>query len=186
MFGTNGRFYTLGCDGLPGGRGNGEPLRLMIELGGDADVVSMMVHRPGARMLVASDAGRGFIVAENDVLAQTRNGKQVLNLGTGEEAASCVTIPEGADSVAVIGENRKMLIFGLDELPEMTRGKGVMLQRYRDGGMGDVKVFARADGLSWRAGTRTRTETNLLGWIGKRGGAGRLPPPGFPRANRFT
>ena len=186
VFGTNGRFYTVGCDGLPGGRGNGEPLRLMIELGGDADVVSMMVHRPGARVVVASDTGRGFIVAENDVLAQTRNGKQVLNLGAGEEAARCVSIPEGADSVAVIGENRKMLVFGLDELPEMTRGKGVMLQRYRDGGMGDVKVFARADGLSWRAGTRTRTETNLIGWIGKRGQAGRLPPAGFPRANRFT
>ena len=183
VFATNGRFYTMACDKLPGGRGNGEPLRLMIDLGNEHDFVDLLVHDPARKLLVASSAGYGFVVAEKDLVAQTRNGKQVLNLPNGAEAAICRAVT--GDSVAVIGQNRKLILFGLDELPEMTRGKGVMLQRYRDGGVADVKCFTKAEGLSWRIGERTRTETQLTEWWGKRAQAGRLPPPGFPRSNRF-
>ncbi len=184
VFATNGRFYTVGCDKLPGGRGHGEPLRLMIDLEGGFDVVTMFIHQPGRRLLVASDAGRGFLVDEDDVVAQTRNGRQVLNLDSGEEAASCAVLEPIHDSVAVIGENRKLLIFGLDELPAMTRGRGVILQRYQDGGLIDVKTFRLDEGLTWRQGSRTRTETDLTAWQGKRGQAGRLPPRGL--SGRFT
>ncbi len=186
VFATNGRFYTLGCDKLPGGRGHGEPLRLMIELANGHDTVDMFVHRPGGRRLVVSDKGRGFVVEENEVIAQTRNGKQVLNLGAGEEAAACTPIEAGDDAVAVLGQNRKLLIFRLDELPEMSRGRGVILQRYSRGGLADIKIINLAGGLSWRLGERTRTETDLKPWLGKRAQAGRLPPKGFPRLNRFT
>lgn len=187
VFATDGRFYTIGCDKLPGGRGHGEPLRLMIDLANGHDVVTLLVHKPGRRLLVAAESGRGFLVEEEGVIAQTRAGKQILNLGDGEEAAVCVPVAEGADSLAVIGDNRKLLVFGLDEVPVMTRGRGVILQRY--GGKGeltDALTFKLADGLSWPAGTRTRTETNLTPWHGKRAQAGRLPPGGFPRSNRFT
>ena len=186
IFATNGRFYTLGCDRLSGGRGHGQPLRLMIDLGNGHDAVNMFVHRPGRRLLVASEAGRGFLVDETEVIAQTRNGKQVLHLGAGEEAAVCVSVEEGADAVAVVGENRKLLVFGLDELPGMARGRGVILQRYGTGGLADAKTFRLADGLSWRTGERTRTETDLRPWLGKRAQTGRRPPKGFSRANRFT
>ncbi len=187
VFTTNGRFYTVGCDKLPGGRGNGEPLRLMIDLDAGHDVVGLLVHRPGGRLLVAGESGRGFVVEEDGVVAQTRAGKQILNLADGEEAALCVPIGDGADSIAVVGSNRKLLIFGLDEVPVMTRGRGVILQRYGKGGLiADAIAFKFADGLSWPAGTRTRTETNLAPWHGKRAQAGRLPPGGFPRSNRFT
>ena len=187
VFATDGRFYTIGCDKLPGGRGHGEPLRLMIDLANGHDVVTLLVHKPGRRLLVAAESGRGFLVEEESVIAQTRAGKQILNLGDGEEAAVCVPVADGADSLAVIGDNRKLLVFGLDEVPVMTRGRGVILQRY--GGKGeltDALTFKLADGLSWPAGTRTRTETNLTPWRGKRAQAGRLPPGGFPRSNRFT
>ena len=185
-FATNGRFYMLATDKLPGGRGFGEPLRLMLDLANDQDVVSLMVHVPGRKLLVASADGRGFMVPENDVIAQTRSGKQVLNLASGIEAAVCAMVGEATDSIAVVGENRKLLIFPLDELPEMTRGRGVILQRYKDGGLSDVKAFRLADGLTWAAGAgRTRTENDLTAWIGRRAQAGRLPPGGFPRSNRF-
>ena len=183
VFGTNGRFYTLGCDRLPRGRGFGEPLRLMIGLGNDQDVVAAFVHRGEGRLLVAASDGRGFLVEVAEVIAQTRQGKQVLNLGGGAEAAVCVAAV--GDSVAVVGENRKLLLFALDELPVMTRGRGVILQRYRDGGMSDTKVFTRGAGLTWRSGERTRTHSELGDWLGKRGQSGRLPPTGFPRSNRF-
>ena len=183
VFGTNGRFYTLGCDRLPRGRGFGEPLRLMIGLGNDQDVVAAFVHRGEGRLLVAASDGRGFLVEVAEVIAQTRQGKQVLNLGGGAEAAVCVAAV--GDSVAVVGENRKLLLFALDELPVMTRGRGVILQRYRDGGMSDTKVFTRGAGLTWRSGERTRTHSELSDWLGKRGQSGRLPPTGFPRSNRF-
>ncbi len=187
VFATNGRFYTVGCDKLPGGRGNGEPLRLMIDLDAGHDVVGLLVHRPGGRLLVAGESGRGFVVEEDSVIAQTRAGKQILNLADGEEAAVCAQIGAEADSVAVVGSNRKLLIFGLDEVPVMTRGRGVILQRYGKGGaIADAIAFKFADGLTWPAGTRTRTETNLAPWHGKRAQAGRLPPGGFPRSNRFT
>ncbi|MEJ2014619.1 MAG: DNA topoisomerase IV subunit A [Limibacillus sp.] len=188
VFATNGRLYTLGADKLPGGRGFGEPLRLMIDLPNDQDVIAMMLHRPGGKLLVASSEGQGFLVPEEEVIAQTKNGKQVLNVSDGAEAQVCRPLPEGADSVAVVGDNHKLLIFPLEELPEMTRGKGVRLQRYKDGGLADAKCFRLAEGLSWTmggAGDRTRTETELTDWLGKRASAGRLPPRGFPKNNRF-
>ena len=184
LFATNGRFYTLGADRLPGGRGFGEPVRLMIDLPNDQDIVALFVHQDGVKRLVASSDGRGFVVAESEVLAQTKNGKQILNVAAGEEAAVCRAV--GGDSVAVVGVNRKLLVFPLEELPEMTRGRGVILQKYRDGGLSDAKTFTLAEGLSWAAGVgRTRTETNLTAWQGKRAQAGRLPPTGFPKSNRF-
>jgi topoisomerase IV subunit A len=184
VFGTNGRFYTLGVDKLPGGRGHGEPIRLMIDLGNDQELVAMFVHKPGRKLLVASADGRGFIVPEDEVVAQTRSGKQVLNLADGIEA-SAVTPVEG-DTVAVVGENRKLLLFPLAELPEMTRGRGVILQRYKDGGLSDVKCFAYKEGLTWKQGERQRTETDIAAWRGERGQAGRLPPQGFARSNKFA
>jgi topoisomerase IV subunit A len=183
VFGTNGRFYTIGVDKLPGGRGHGEPIRLMIELGNDQELVALFVHEPGRKLLVASADGRGFVVPEDEVMAQTRAGKQVLNLADGVEATACAFV-EG-DTVAVIGENRKLLLFPLKELPEMTRGRGVILQRYKDGGLSDVKCFAYAEGLTWRQGDRQRSETGLAEWRGERGQAGRLPPQGFTRSNKF-
>ena len=185
VFATNGRFYTLGADRLPGGRGFGEPLRLMIDLPNDQDVVSLFVYQAGRKLLVASADGRGFVVNEDDVLAQTKNGKQVLNLGSGVEATVCA--PVTGDSVAVVGENRKLLVFPLAELPEMARGRGVIMQKYKDGGLSDAKTFEMKAGLDWEAGAgRTRVETKLLAWIGKRAQAGRLPPNGFPKANKFS
>lgn len=184
VFATNGRFYTLACDKLPGGRGNGEPLRLMIDLGNDEDVVAMMVHEPERKLVVASADGRGFIVNEAQVIAQTKGGKQVLNVSGDVEATACAVV--AGDHVAVVGENRKLVIFPLAELPEMTRGRGVLLQRYKDGGLSDVSVFPLADGLKWRQpGGRERTETDLMAWLGKRGAAGRLPPRGFPKTPKF-
>ncbi len=185
IFATNGRFYTLGCDKLHGGRGHGEPIRLMIDLGNEFDLVEMAIHDPKRHLILGSDAGRGFRIAEKDVIAQTRNGKQVLNLGQGEEASICVEIPAGADSVACLGENRKLLIFPLKELPEITRGRGVIFQRYQSGGLADVLAFKLANGLTWRIGEKTRTETAIAQWCGKRAQIGQLPPRGFSRHNRF-
>jgi len=184
VFGTNGRFYTLGIDKLPGGRGHGEPIRLMIDLGNDQDLVAMFIHDPKRKLVVASHDGRGFVVPEGDIVAQTRAGRQVLNLGDGVEAAACA--PVEGDTVAVVGENRKLLLFPLSELPEMTRGRGVILQRYKDGGLSDVKTFNYKEGLTWRQGDqRSRTETALGDWRCERGQAGRLPPQGFARNTKF-
>ena len=185
VFGTNGRFYTIAVDRLPGGRGHGEPLRLMIDLPNDDDVVELFPYRPSMELLVAASDGRGFVVDGKEAVAQTRAGKQVLTRGEGAVARICAQA-EGGDAVACVGDNRKMLIVKLDDIPLMTRGRGVILQRYRSGGLADCKVFRLADGLSWRQGeSRTRTETDLGPWLGSRGGAGRLVPAGFPRANRF-
>jgi topoisomerase-4 subunit A len=184
LFASNGRFYTLGGDKLPRGRGHGEPLRLMIDLPNDAEIVVLSIYRPNIRLLVASSGGKGFLVKSEEVLAQTRAGKQILNLGDGETAAYCLAIGT-QDAVAVIGRNRKLLLFKLDEIPEMTRGRGVILQKYRDGGVSDIKLFTLADGLSWSLGDKTRTETNLILWLGKRATVGRTPPVGFPRNNKF-
>ncbi len=183
-FGTNGRFYTIPCDRLPNGRGHGEPLRLMIDLGNDRDIAQLLVHEPGSNLAVAASDGRGFAVPEDAVVAQTRSGKQVLNLSPGVEAQVCVRA--NGDSVAAVGSNRKLLIFPLSELPEMTRGRGVIMQRYTEGGLSDLIVFDLADGLSWRSGQRTRREAALDRWIGKRGQVGRIVPKGFPRSNRFS
>jgi topoisomerase-4 subunit A len=184
VFGTNGRFYTLACDKLASGRGHGEPLRLMVDLPQDRDVAGIRVHRAGGMLLVASADGRGFVVKEEDALAQTRAGRQVLNLAEGVEAVTAV--PAEGDHVAALGRNRKLLVFPLKDVPVMARGRGVILQKHKDGGLADVKVFRLADGLSWKSGeNRTRTEMDLRAWIGARAQAGRLPPTGFPRANRF-
>ena len=185
VFGSNGRFYTLSAANLPGGRGMGEPVRLMVDLPNEAEIVDLFIHKPGRKLLVASSAGDGFIVPEDDVVAQTRSGKQVLNVRGDVRAQVCK--PVAGDHVACVGENRKVLVFATDELPEMGRGKGVRLQKYKDGGLSDATTFDLADGLSWRdpAG-RTRTETELAEWLGKRAGAGRMAPRGFPRDNRFT
>ena len=186
LFGTNGRFYTVPCDKIPRGRGNGDPVRLIMELGTEDDVVDLFVHEPGRILLVASSDGRGFLVSEDQVIAQTRAGKQVLNVARGAEAQVCAMVPDGADSVAVVGDNRKLIVFPLAELSTMTRGRGVLLQRYKDGNLSDAVAFNRTAGLSWRSGDRTRTETDLAAWIGKRAQAGRLAPKGFPRSNRFA
>ena len=185
VFGSNGRFYTLGAANLPGGRGMGEPLRLIVDLPNEAGIVDLFIHAPDRKLLVASTAGDGFVVPENDVLAQTRTGKQVLNVRGAVRALVCR--PVTGDHVACVGENRKVLVFPLDELPEMGRGKGVRLQKYKDGGLSDATTFGIADGLTWLdpAG-RTRTETELAEWAGKRAGSGRMAPRGFPRNNRFT
>ncbi|XHY16015.1 DNA topoisomerase 4 subunit A (plasmid) [Pseudoseohaeicola sp. NH-UV-7] len=185
VFGANGRFYTLSGANLPGGRGMGEPLRLMVDLPNDAEIVGLYIHKPDRKLLVASSAGDGFIVPENDVVAQTRSGKQVLNVRDGVRALVCT--PVAGDAIAVVGENRKVLVFMADELPEMGRGKGVRLQKYKDGGLSDAASFTLAEGLSWSdpAG-RTRTETDLGEWTGKRASAGRMAPRGFPRDNKFT
>jgi len=184
-FGSNGRFYTISAANLPGGRGMGEPLRLMVDLPNEVQIVDLFIHKPDGKLLLASSAGDGFIVPETEVVAQTRSGKQVLNVRGDVRALVCKTVT--GDTVAAVGENRKVLVFALDELPEMARGKGVRLQKYKDGGLSDATTFTRADGLSWLdpAG-RTRTETDLDEWTGKRASAGRMAPRGFPRDNKFN
>ena len=185
IFGTNGRFYTVSASNLPGGRGMGEPLRLMVDLPNDAEIVDIFAHVADRKLLVASTAGDGFVVEENDVVAQTRTGKQVLNVRGDVSALVCK--PIAGDTVACVGENRKVLVFDIDELPVMGRGKGVRLQKYKDGGLSDATTFVLAEGLSWKdpAG-RTRTETDLAEWTGKRAGTGRMAPRGFPRDNKFN
>ena len=185
VFGANGRFYTISASNMPGGRGMGEPLRLMVDLPNESEIVGIFIHKPDRRLLVASSAGDGFVVPENDIVAQTRSGKQVLNVRDGVRAIVCT--PMYGDAVAVVGENRKVLVFMADELPEMGRGKGVRLQKYKDGGLSDATSFTLAEGLSWSdpAG-RTRTESELAEWTGKRASAGRMAPRGFPRDNKFN
>ncbi len=187
LFTTGGKFYTLGGDRLPGGRGHGEPVRIMVDMDNDQDIVSAFVHDPEGRLLVASTAGNGFVVPQGEISANTRKGKQVMNVKLPVEATLCV--PSVGDHVAVIGKNRKLLVFPAVQLPEMTRGKGVRLQRYKDGGIADVKMFNMADGLTWTdsAGrTHTKTQDELREWMGDRAQAGRLAPKGFPRSGRFT
>ena len=183
IFAENGRFYTLGCDKLPKGRGFGEPLSLMLDIPAEVALVNILKAVSG-KLVVASDKGHGLVVDMDSAMAQTRGGKQVLNLPSGARAVVCC--PADGDHIAVVGQNRRLLVFPLNELPEMTRGKGVILQRYKDGLLADVKVFSLADGLSWQMGERTRTESELLAWQGRRGSAGRMPPTGFPRPARFT
>ena len=186
VFATNGRFYTLGGDKLPAGRGYGEPVRMMVDLPNDADIVAMFVHEKEKMLIVASDDGRGFQIPSDEILAQTKTGKQILNVKGAVEGLVCYQLGAGDDHVAVIGQNRKLLVFPLEELPQLGRGKGVILQRYKDGGLSDLKTFKIEEGLSWDYGDKTRTETELLPWIGKRASAGRMPPNGFPRSNKFN
>ncbi|MEA2875255.1 MAG: topoisomerase subunit [Hyphomicrobiales bacterium] len=187
MFATNGRFYTLEGAKLPGGRGHGEPVRLFIDLEQEGDIVTMFPFVGGRKFIVASHQGRGFVVSEDEVLGTTRKGKQVLNVKAPDEARA-VSVVEG-EQVAVIGENRKMVIFPIEQLPEMSRGSGVRLQRYKDGGLSDVKTFQGADGLTWTDGAGrafSLTLKELSDWRGNRADAGRLAPKGFPRSNKFS
>lgn len=195
LIGSNGRVFTLSAANLPGGRGMGEPVRLIVDLPNEAEIVDLIVHKPGAKLLLASSAGDGFIVPENDIIAQTRTGKQVLNVKDGA-VAECVRRVAG-DHVAVISKNRRFLVFPISEVPELGRGKGVRLQKYSqargaqgtlelDGGLSDIVTFNLEEGLSWTmGGGNTRTEKDLSQWIGKRAGVGKQPPHGFPRDNKF-
>ena len=186
LLSTNGKFYTLDASKLPGGRGHGEPIRLFIDMEQDADIVTLFVNKGERKFLVASRDGQGFIVNEDDCVGNTRKGKQVLNVSPPNEARA-VTLVSG-DTVAVIGENRKMLIFPIDQVPEMARGRGVRLQKYKDGGLSDIVTFAAADGLTWRDSASrefSATMKELADWRGNRADAGRLPPKGFPKSNKF-
>jgi len=189
LFASNGRVYTLAGDKLPSARGFGEPVRLFIDLDAEVDIVQLLVARPEAKLLIASSDGKGFVTSGDATLAETRKGKQLVNVRQGARVAVIKPIPASADAVAVVGENRKMIVFPLAELPELARGQGVTLQRYRDGGLSDATAFSLADGLSWALGGETgrvRTESDLSSWRAARGAAGRMPPIGFPRNNRFT
>src|SRR3954451_8218754 len=189
LFASNGRVYTLAGDKLPSARGFGEPVRLFIDLDAEVDIVQLLIARPEMKLLIASSDGKGFITNGEATLAETRKGKQLVNVRPGARVAVVRAVGAGADAVAVVGENRKMLVFPLAELPELGRGQGVTLQRYRDGGLSDAIAFTLAEGLSWALGGesgRVRTETDLSSWRAARGAAGRMPPIGFPRSNRFS
>ena len=194
LMGSNGRFYTLSAANLPGGRGMGEPVSLMIDLPNDAEILTLFIHRPGEKLLVASAEGNGFVVPENDVVAQTRSGKQVLNV---KDTVAAICKPVAGDHVAICSENGKFLVFPLSELPEMGRGKGVRLQKYNlargrqgslelDGGLSDLTTFVWSEGLSWEmGGGKTRHEPDMSEWLGKRAGVGKRPPYGFPKDYKF-
>jgi topoisomerase-4 subunit A len=187
LFSSSGKFFTLEASKLPGGRGNGEPVRLMADMDAADAIVALFAHLPGTRLLLASTDGDGFIVPSDECVATTRKGKQVLNVKAPVEALVCSEIPPGADHVAAIGDNRKMLIFKISELSEMSRGKGVRLQKFKDGGLSDARAFKLADGIAWTdASGRNWNVSDLDEWIGERAQAGRLPPRGFPKNNRFT
>lgn len=184
---TGGKFYTIGADRLPGGRGHGEPVRIIVDMENDQDILTAFVHEPGRKLFLSSYLGNGFVVDEAEVIANTRKGKQVMNVKTPDEAKLC--IPVAGDHVAIVGENRKMLVFALSEVPEMARGKGVRLQRYKDGGVSDIKIFTLAEGLTWQDSaerTFNRSKEELLEWTGARASAGRMVPKGFPRTGKFV
>jgi len=188
LFASNGRVYTLAGDKLPSARGFGEPVRLFIDLDAEVDIVQLLIARPDMKLLIASSDGKGFVTSGEATLAETRKGKQLVNVRPGANVAVIRAVAENADAVAVVGENRKMVVFPLSELPELARGQGVTLQRYRDGGLSDAIALRLEEGLSWTLGGesgRTRTETDLAPWRAARGAAGRMPPIGFPRNNRF-
>ncbi len=184
----NGRLYTLGCDKLPGARGFGEPIRTMIDIDAGAEIVALLVYRPKAQLLLASDAGRGFAAEADELLAETRKGRGVMTTKPGVKLAVVREIPPEHDHIAVVGDNRKLVIFSLEELPVLAKGQGVTLQRYRDGGLADAITLKLDEGLSWKMGGdtgRTRTEGDMMMWKVARGAAGRMPPTGFPRDNKF-
>ena len=186
VFTTGGKFYLLGADKLPGGRGHGEPIRIMVDLENDQDIVTAFIHDPNRKLLVLSHEGNGFIVPEGETAANTRKGKQVMNVKLPDEAKFC--LPVAGDHVAIVGENRKLLVFPLTEVPELGRGKGVRFQKYKDGGVIDVKTFALADGLTWQDTADrqfNRKNAELTEWIAARATAGRMVPKGFPRTGKF-
>lgn len=185
LFATNGRFYTVAGDKLPPGRGYGEPVRLMVDLPNDADVLKVFVYDPEQKFLLASDEGHGFIVPASEILAQTKNGKQVLNVGNGSEAKICAVVEPGHDYIATIGTNRKMLVFKLSEVPEMAKGKGVILQKIKDGTLSDAKTFKLKEGLTYTMAGSEKKVGDIKPWIGERAQAGKLPPNGFPKSPKF-
>lgn len=186
LFASNGRFYTIGVDKLPRGRGYGEPLSLTVDMGPSGTIVALRPYREDERYLVASGSGYGFVVAASEILAQTKNGKQILNVPEGDAAVVCVPVPPNADHVAVIGTNRKMLIFPLSDVPEMAKGKGVMLQKYHGGKLSDAQAFKKKEGFVWSKGGKERTETEIKMWVMARGNQGYQPPHGFPASNKFN
>jgi topoisomerase-4 subunit A len=184
---TGGKFYTIGANNLPGGRGHGEPIRIIVDMENDQDIVTAFVHNPQAKLFLSSHDGNGFVVPEAEVIANTRKGKQVMNVKAPDEARHCV--PVIGDSLAIVGENRKLLVFPLTEVPELGRGKGVRLQRYKDGGVSDIRVFTMEQGLTWQDASGrsfTRGKLELLEWVGPRASAGRMVPKGFPRSGKFS
>ncbi|HKX78160.1 MAG TPA: DNA topoisomerase IV subunit A [Novosphingobium sp.] len=184
----NGRFYTLGADKLPSARGFGEPLRTVIDIDADASIVAVFVHRPKLQLLLASNAGKGFVAESEELLAETRKGRGVVSVKPGVKLSVVREIPAEHDHVAVVGDNRKLVLFALSEMPIMSKGQGVTLQRYRDGGLSDATTLKLDEGLSWAMGGetgRTRTATDMVLWKVARGAAGRMPPSGFPKNNRF-
>jgi topoisomerase-4 subunit A len=186
LFSTGGKVFTIGADRLPGGRGHGEPVRLIVDMENDQDIATAFVYQGGRKLLLASHQGYGFVAPEDELVANTRKGRQVMNVKSPDEAEKA--IPVEGDHVAVVGENRKLLVFPLAQVPEMGRGKGVRLQRYKDGGLSDIKTFALADGLTWQDSsgrTFTRPREELSEWLGDRAAAGRLAPKGFPRTGKF-
>ena len=183
IFDTAGKFYTIPANEIPSGRGFGQPVRLMIDLGIADSVSSMFVFEPGASYVIASNTGRGFIVDENHILAQTRTGRKIMNLADGESSVFCKKVT--GNMVAIIGENRKLLVFKLEEIPSMARGRGVTLQKYKDGNMSDIQIFNEEDGFTYTRAGGTKTETDLLGWLGHRAQIGKLAPFGFPKNNKF-
>ncbi len=190
MVADNGRFYTLAADKLPGGRGFGDPLRVMIDLDAAATIIDLFAHQPGSKLLLASREGKGFIVAGEQCLGSTKTGKQIMRPKDKDKLAVCRKIADAQDYIACVGDNSKLLLFKRDELPEMSGGQGVQLQKYKDGGLADAIAFTRADGLSWAMGgdsgrTRTWPGNEMADWIGARAQAGRLPPAGFPKSNKF-
>jgi topoisomerase-4 subunit A len=184
LLATDGRVFTLRAGELPRGRGDGQAVRVLVEMGAQDEVAALFVLRDGARYLLASDAGRGFVAQSEALLAEKRTGKQVLNLKPGERALLCA--PAEGDHLAVVGTNRRLLVFPLAQVPVMARGQGVALQKYKDGKLADAIGFWLADGLSWPLGERVRTEANVGPWLGERGQAGRMVPNGFPRSGRFS
>ena len=183
---TNGKVFTLDAAKLPGGRGFGDPIRLMVDMDEGADVVAAFPYRAGAKLLLVGSDGRGFVAPADDIVANTRKGKQVLTVDA--PAKAVVAVEAEGDYVAIVGENRKLLVFPITQLPEMARGKGVRLQRYKDGAVSNAKAFTLSEGLTWKDSsgrTWTVSAADLKDWIADRAEAGRLPPKGFPKNNRF-
>ncbi len=180
---TGGKFFTVLADNLIRGKGHGESIKIIVDIE-NHDVVNILSHEPGRKILLAASNGKGFIVSSDDLIASTKNGKQVMHLSGENKCMICT--PIDGDMVAVIGTNRKLLVFALDEMPEMKRGQGVTLQKYRDAKLGDVKTFSSSEGLSWNLGTKTRLEKEIMSWRAKRGSIGKIPPTGFPKNNKFS
>lgn len=184
---TGGKFFTIAANDLPGGRGHGEPIRILVDMDNDQDILTAFVFKPDEKLLLVSHMGNGFIASGSDIVATTRKGKQIMNVKLPDETKLC--IPVNGDHVAIVGENRKLLIFPLSEIPEMSRGKGVRLQRYKDGGVSDINTFNLSNGLNWRDTadrTFTKQADELVEWLGVRAGAGRMVPKGFPRSGKFS